>query len=663
MLTDIEIANQAKPFKISRIAAKLNLTAEDIEPYGKYKAKLSRAKTAELASRTMTARPIAASARLSGAPLPPSFQASATAPDTPAGTADSPVLSTPVPNGSHPLRTPASRGALILVTALTPTPAGEGKSTVSIGLADALQRLKKRVALSLREPSLGPCFGIKGGAAGGGRSQIVPMDEINLNFTGDIHAITAANNLLAAMIDNHIKFGNGLGIAKVFFKRCVDLNDRALREVRIGLGGEANGIPRTDGFNISVASEIMAILCLAEDLADLKSHLNQIVIGETSDGTPIYARDLNAAGAMAAILKDAVLPNLVQTLEHTPAFVHGGPFANIAHGTSSVIAARTALALADYVVTEAGFGADLGAEKFFDIFARKSGLYPDAVVLVATVRALKMHGGVAKTDLNAENLPALEAGFANLRAHIANLRRFGAEPVVAVNRFVSDTPAELKLVQKLCRAEGVEAVVSEGWGKGGKGCVNLAKSVLNRIELNRNMNSAAALLSPSAVPASPVLPASSAGTPPPASAPQASSAGTPPPASAPMGSSAGSLRLLYPDALPLADKIRTVARGIYGAGRVTFTAAARRDLAKFTRWGYGRLPVCIAKTQNSISHDKTLLGAPRGYTFPITEVRLSAGAGFVVALSGEINTMPGLPRHPAAENIDVDENGTISGLF
>ena len=408
MLTDIEIANQAKPFKISRIAAKLNLTAEDIEPYGKYKAKLSRAKTAELASRTRTARPIATSARLSE------------------------TQAAPVPNGSHSLRTPAPRGALILVTALTPTPAGEGKSTVSIGLADALQRLKKRVVLSLREPSLGPCFGIKGGAAGGGRSQIVPMEDINLHFTGDIHAITAANNLLAAMIDNHIKFGNGLGIAKVFFKRCVDLNDRALREVRIGLGGKANGIPRTDGFNISVASEIMAILCLAEDLADLKSRLNQIVIGETSDGTPIYARDLNAAGAMAAILKDAVLPNLVQTLEHTPAFVHGGPFANIAHGTSSVIAARTALALADYVVTEAGFGADLGAEKFFDIFARKSGLYPDAVVLVATVRALKMHGGVAKTDLNAENLPALEAGFANLRAHIANLRRrikVGAETV------------------------------------------------------------------------------------------------------------------------------------------------------------------------------------------------------------------------------------------
>ena len=665
MLTDIEIANQSKPFKISRIAAKLNLTAEDVEPYGKYKAKLSRAKTAELAARTMAARPAART--LPAMPDTADAPSAASRPDaTPAPSSCSPQAAAPKPDAPsaspHPLSTAPRRGALILVTALTPTPAGEGKSTVSIGLADALQRLKKRVALSLREPSLGPCFGIKGGAAGGGRSQIVPMDEINLNFTGDIHAITAANNLLAAMIDNHIKFGNELGIAKVFFKRCLDLNDRTLREVRIGLGGKANGIPRTDGFNISVASEIMAILCLAEDLADLKSRLNQIVIGETSDGAPIYARDLHAAGAMAAILKDAVLPNLVQTLEHTPAFVHGGPFANIAHGTSSVIAARTALALADYVVTEAGFGADLGAEKFFDIFARKSGLYPDAVVLVATVRALKMHGGVAKADLNAENLSALKAGFANLSAHIANLRRFGAEPVVAVNRFVSDTPAELKLVQKLCRAEGVEAVVSEGWGKGGKGCVNLAKSVLNRIELNRNMNSAAAPFSPTAAPASPALSASS-----PAASPSTASLPATPggslSASSLPATPGGSLRLLYPDALPLTDKIRTVARGIYGAGRVKFIAAARRDLAKFTRWGYGRLPVCIAKTQNSISHDKTLLGAPRGYTFPITEVRLSAGAGFVVALSGEINTMPGLPRHPAAENIDVDENGIISGLF
>ncbi len=561
MLTDIEISNQAKPFKISRIASKLNLTAKDIEPYGKYTAKISRAKITKFA-RT-----------------------------------------------SPPNKT----SSLILVTALTPTPAGEGKSTVSIGLADALQRLKKKTALSLREPSLGPCFGIKGGATGGGLSQIIPMDNINLNFTGDIHAITTANNLLAALIDNHIKFGNTLDIQKVFFKRCVDLNDRALRQVKIGLGGKANGTPRDDGFNISVASEIMAILCLAENLDDLKSRLNQIIIGENSFKKPIYAQDLHAAGAMAAILKDAVLPNLVQTLEHTPAFVHGGPFANIAHGTSSVIAARTALELADYVVTEAGFGADLGAEKFFNIFARKSGLFPNAVVLVATARALKMHGGIAKTDLNTENLPAIKAGFANLRAHINNLRQFGIKPVVAINRFIADTSTELKLVQKLCLAEGVDAVVSEGWSKGGKGCINLAKTVLKQTELNQNMNP--------------------------------------------------HQHLLYEDRIPLVEKIKTIATKIYGAKNVNFTAAARRDLQKFTAWGYSTLPVCIAKTQNSISHDKNLLGAPSGYTFPITEVRLSAGAGFVIALSGEINTMPGLPQHPAAEDIDVDSNGIVSGLF
>ena len=602
MLTDIEISNRAKPFKINRIAAKLNLTDEDLEPYGKYMAKISRAKTAEFA-RTRSPENV------------PGFSAAAPAHSpAPADAPSFPSLrgvAEPTPRQS--ILPSAKKSSLILVTALTPTPAGEGKSTVSIGLADALRRLKKNAALSLREPSLGPCFGIKGGATGGGLSQIIPMDNINLNFTGDIHAITAANNLLAALIDNHIKFGNALDIKKVFFKRCVDLNDRALREVKIGLGGKANGTPRTDGFNISVASEIMAILCLAEDLDDLKSRLNQIVIGENSLKKPIYAKDLHAAGAMAAILKDAVLPNLVQTLEHTPAFVHGGPFANIAHGTSSVIAARTALGLADYVVTEAGFGADLGAEKFFDIFARKSGLFPDAVVLVATVRALKMHGGVAKTDLNAANLPAIKAGFANLKAHIKNLRQFGTEPVVAVNRFAADTPDELKLVQKLCRAEGVEAVISEGWAKGGKGCTNLAKTVLKQIELNQNMN-----MRP---------------------------------------------HLLYEDGLPLAEKIKTVATKIYGAKNVGFTAAAHRDLQKFAAWGYGVLPVCIAKTQNSISHDKNLLGAPAGYTFPITEVRLSAGAGFVVALSGAINTMPGLPRRPAAEDIDVDNNGTVSGLF
>ena len=495
---------------------------------------------------------------------------------------------------------------------MTPTPAGEGKSTISIGLADALRKLKKKAVLALREPSLGPCFGVKGGATGGGMSQIIPMDDINLNFTGDIHAITAANNLLAAMIDNHIKFGNLLDFKKVFFRRCLDLNDRALRQVTVG-GGKNGGVKRADGFNISVASEVMAILCLAEGLDDLKSRLNQIVVGENSSGAPILAKELHAAGAMAAILKDAVLPNLVQTLEHTPALVHGGPFANIAHGTSSVIAARTALGLADYVVTEAGFGADLGAEKFFDIFGRKSGLFPDAVVLVATVRALKMHGGVAKTELDKENLPAVRAGFANLAAHIRNLRQFGVEPVVALNRFTKDSAAELRLAAELCRKEGVEAVIAEGWAKGGRGCVNLAKSVLKQLELNQNMNSCP--------------------------------------------------HLLYADGLPLIDKITAVATRIYGARKVTFSAAARRELAKFTRWGYGELPVCIAKTQNSISHDKNLLGAPHGYTFPITEARLSAGAGFVVALSGEIYTMPGLPRRPAAEDIDVNNNGTVTGLF
>ena len=608
MKTDIEIARETKLNKIEDVAEKLGVPRDEVQNYGRYIAKV------------------------------------------PIHLIDKKEM---------------EKHNLILVSAITPNKAGVGKTTVSIGLSLGLNKIGKKAVVALREPSLGPCFGMKGGAAGGGYSQVLPMENINLHFTGDFHAVTSAHNMITALLDNYIYQNRNSceGLKEVKWKRVLDVNDRSLRNIVSGLGGSANGIPTETGFDITAASEIMAILCLATDIDDLKRRVGNILLGYTYDGKPFTVNDMGIAGAITVLLKDALLPNLVQTTENTPAFIHGGPFANIAHGTSSVIAARTALALADYVVTEAGFGADLGAEKFFDIFARKSGLYPDAVVLVATVRALKMHGGVAKTDLNAENLPALEAGFANLRAHIANLRRFGAEPVVAVNRFVSDTPAELKLVQKLCRAEGVEAVVSEGWGKGGKGCVNLAKSVLNRIELNRNMNSAAAPLSPSAVPASPVLPASSAGTPPPASAPQASSAGTPPPASAPMGSSAGSLRLLYPDALPLADKIRTVARGIYGAGRVTFTAAARRDLAKFTRWGYGRLPVCIAKTQNSISHDKTLLGAPRGYTFPITEVRLSAGAGFVVALSGEINTMPGLPRHPAAENIDVDENGTISGLF
>lgn len=551
MLTDIEIAQQAKYFKISKIAKQLNLKDEVLELYGNYKAKVDYTK----------------------------------------------LKST-------------KQGKLILVTALTPTAAGEGKSTVSIGLADGLKRLKKKVALSLREPSLGPCFGIKGGATGGGMSQIIPMADINLNFTGDIHAMTAANNLLCALIDNHIKHGNELKIKKVLFKRAVDLNDRALREVKIGLGGKINGVPRMDGFNITVASEIMAIMCLAKDLPDLKNRLNHIVIAENESGKPIFAKDLKAAGAMTAILKDAIKPNLVQTIEHTPAFVHGGPFANIAHGTSSLIAAKASLSVADYVVTEAGFGADLGAEKFFDIFARISGMKPDAVVLVATVRALKMHGGVLKTDLGKEDLSAIKKGFANLKAHIDNIKKFGYTPVVAINRFTADTAKELNLVKSLCLKEGVNAVISEGWGKGGKGCLNLAKAVL-----------------------------------------------------ADLAKGQAKYKPIYTLNQSFKDKIETVAKEIYGAKKVTISASAKKDLAKFEAWGYGNLPICIAKTQNSISHDKNLLGAPKGYTFPITEVRLSAGAGFVVALSGSINTMPGLPKHPAAEDIDVDDNGVISGLF
>lgn len=555
MQTDIEISNSHTPLPIADIAAKLNLTPDDLEPYGRYKAKISRRTLKRLSSANQVSK-------------------------------------------------------LILVTALTPTPAGEGKSTVSIGLADALQKLGKKAALSLREPSLGPCFGIKGGATGGGMSQIVPMDEINLNFTGDIHAITAANNLLAAMIDNHITHGNELGFQTICFKRCLDLNDRALREVRIGLGGKANGSPRTDRFNISVASEVMAVLCLAEDLADLKTRLGQIIIGETNEHQPIRAHDLKAEGAMAAILKDAVLPNLVQTLEGTPAFVHGGPFANIAHGTSSVIAAKTALNLADYVVTEAGFGADLGAEKFFDIFARKSGLFPNAVVLVATARALKMHGGIAKADLNAENLAAVENGFANLKAHIDNLKKFGSTPIVAINRFTADTEKELELIRSLCAEQGITAVISEGWAKGGTGCLSLAKEVLAELAKNK-------------------------------------------PAPAP----------LYSDSLGIKEKIEIIAREIYHAEKISIPHNVKREIAKFTAWGCDSLPVCIAKTQNSISHDKKLLGAPCGYTFPVTEVRLCAGAGFIVALSGEINTMPGLPKHPAAEAVDIDADGNITGLF
>ena len=558
MLSDIEISNQTKPFKINEIAKHLNLTDEDIEPYGKYKAKLSRETT-------------------------------------------------------HTLTTSDRKGKLVLVTALTPTPAGEGKSTVSIGLADAFHKLNYKSCLSLREPSLGPCFGIKGGATGGGYSQVVPMEDINLNFTGDIHAITSANNLLCALIDNHIKHGNALDIQKVYFKRCVDLNDRALREITIAQGSPINGTPRQDGFNISVASEVMAILCLSENITDLKQRIDNIVIAENSKQEPIYAKDIKASGAMTAILKDAILPNLVQTLEQTPAIIHGGPFANIAHGTSSIIAARSALALADYVVTEAGFGADLGAEKFFDIFARQSNLYPDAVIIVSTIRALKMHGGVKKEDLNQENLIALKDGFANLKAHITNIRKFGYNPIIAINKFIKDTDKEIQLLKDLCEESNVTSVLSEGWEKGGNGCIDLANAVINQIENKTNIYSP--------------------------------------------------LHLLYPSVASLKEKIEIIAKEIYNAKDVSFTDQALKDLEKFSQWGYKRLPICIAKTQNSISHDKKLLGAPSGFTFPITEVRLSAGAGFVVALSGEITTMPGLPKVPAAENIDVDENGIISGLF
>lgn len=554
MLSDIDIANNATPFKISKIAKKLNLTDEDIEPYGHYKAKLSAS-----CLKNLTKNPNA---------------------------------------------------KLILVTALTPTPAGEGKSTVSIGLADALSSLKYKTALSLREPSLGPCFGVKGGACGGGYSQIIPMDEINLNFTGDIHAVTAANNLLAAMLDNHIKQKNRLGIQKIYFKRCLDMNDRVLRQIRTGMGGKKNGSPRTDGFNITAASEIMAILCLAENLTDLKRRLGNIVIAENKNGLPVTAKDIRADGAMTAILKNALCPNLVQTLEHTPAFVHGGPFANIAHGTSSVIAARAALSLADYVVTEAGFGADLGAEKFFDIFSRTSGIYPDAVVLVATIRALKMHGRVRKEHLGVENLNAITEGFANLRAHINNIKKFNRTPIVALNLFSTDTPKEIEHTLSLLKKENVQAVISEGWANGSNGCKNLAKTVIKSINLNLNEN-----------------------------------------------------KLLYEDKASLKEKIRKLAKEIYNADAVSFSSLADKNILKFTRWGFGNLPICMAKTQNSISHDKTLLGAPSHYIFPITDIRLSAGAGFIVAYSGEINTMPGLPPVPAAEKIDVDENGTITGLF
>lgn len=556
MLSDIEISQQNQPEPIGRIAEKAGLCEEDLELYGRYKAKIGFGKLRELAAEPL-------------------------------------------------------KGKLILVTAITPTPAGEGKSTISIGLADALQLSRKKVMLALREPSLGPCFGLKGGATGGGYSQIVPMEDINLHFTGDIHAITAANNLLAAMIDNHIKQGNELHInpQSICWRRCLDLNDRALRNIEIAMGGSTDGLPRRDGFDISVASEIMAILCLAEDINDLKKRLSAIIIGKTYDGKYVTAGEIKAVGAMATLLKDAIRPNLVQTLAKTPALVHGGPFANIAHGCNSLIATKTALRLADYVVTEAGFGADLGAEKFFDIKCRAGGLEPAAVVLVATVRALKMHGGVDKDKLGEENTEALRKGFANLKIHLENLAKFGVPTVAAINRFATDSTAEITLLQELCAEAGVTAVTATCWENGGKGALALAFEVCRAVEEPNGFGP------------------------------------------------------LYDDNLPLKEKISLIAKEIYRAGGVTFSDKAVSKLAEFESQGYGKLPVCIAKTQNSISDDPKRKGAPQGYNFTVNDVRLSAGAGFVVALAGNILTMPGLPQHPAAERIDVDENGVISGLF
>ena len=503
-------------------------------------------------------------------------------------------------------------GKLILVTAINPTPAGEGKTTTTVGLADAMRRLGKNTLVALREPSLGPVFGVKGGAAGGGYAQVVPMEDINLHFTGDFHAIGAANNLLAAMLDNHIQQGNQLGIdvKKITWKRCVDMNDRQLRNIVDGLGGRMQGVPREDGFDITVASEIMAVLCLSADIPDLKARLGRMVVGYTYDGKPVTAHDLKAEGAMAALLKDALKPNLVQTLEGTPAFIHGGPFANIAHGCNSVMATKMALRLADYAVTEAGFGADLGAEKFLDIKCRLAGLIPSAVVVVATVRALKNHGGVAKADLNQENLEALEKGLPNLLQHVGNIKDvFGLPCVVAVNAFPTDTAAELALVEKKCRELGVSVALSEVWAKGGEGGLSLAEEVVRLCE------------SPS------------------------------------------EFRFAYDAEAPIEEKLNDIAKKIYHADGAELTAAARKQMKELEELGFGRLPICMAKTQYSFSDDASKLGAPSGFTVTVRNLKVSAGAGFLVALTGDIMTMPGLPKVPAAEKIDVDENGRITGLF
>ena len=555
--SDIEIAQAAKKRPIMDIAReKLGIAPENLDPYGHYKAKVSMDYIKSLKDK---------------------------------------------PNGK-----------LILVSAITPTPAGEGKTTTTVGLTDALNHIGKKAMLCLREPSLGPSFGMKGGAAGGGYAQVVPMEDINLHFTGDFHAITAAHNLLAALIDNHIYWGNELGIdqRRVAWRRVMDMNDRALREIVCSLGGVANGFPREAGFDITVASEVMAIFCLAKDLDDLKDRLGSIIVAYTRDRKPVRARDLKAHGAMTVLLKESLAPNLVQTLEGTPAFIHGGPFANIAHGCNSVLATTTALKLTDYVVTEAGFGADLGGEKFIDIKCRKTGLAPDCAVLVATIRALKMHGGVKKEDLKTENLGALEAGMANLARHVENVQKFGIVPVVSINRFSADTEAEIALVQDKCKALGVEALMADHWAEGGKGAAEVARAVVKVIDSGKSK-----------------------------------------------------LKLLYPDERPLLEKIRTIAQQIYRAKDITADKSVRDQLESFEKMGYGKAPICIAKTQYSFSTNADTKGAPTDHIINVREVRLSAGAEFVVAICGEIMTMPGLPRVPAADSIDVGPDGKIIGLF
>lgn len=556
MLTDIEIAKQADIKPISDIAEKLGISADELEFYGKYKAKLPLSLLKKYESK--------------------------------------------------------EDGKLILVTAINPTPAGEGKTTVTVGLGEAMNRIGKKAVIALREPSMGPVFGIKGGAAGGGYAQVIPMEDINLHFTGDMHAITAANNLLCAIIDNHIQQGNELRIdpRRILFKRCLDMNDRALRNVVIGLGGKVNGVPREDGFMITVASEIMAILCLSSGIKDLKDRLGSILTAYTYDGTPVYARDLNAVGSMAALLKDAIKPNLVQTLENTPALMHGGPFANIAHGCNSVTATRLALKLGDYCITEAGFGADLGAEKFLDIKCRCAGLKPSCVVIVATIRALKYNGGVPKAELSKENTVALKNGIVNLETHIENMRKYGLPVVVAINRFATDTEAEIETIEAFCKEKDVPVSLTEVFAHGGEGGKELAEKVVKTIETKE-----------------------------------------------------AHFKPIYDEKLSIKEKLNVLAKEIYRAGDVVFTSNAEKAISEIEKLGKDKLPICVAKTQYSLSDDPQKLGSPKGFTLTVRDVRLSAGAGFIVALTGDIMTMPGLPKQPAAYKIDVDDDGNVSGLF